>query len=191
MWRLIPDRFMKDWENGYIKVVPTSNSNTRNKYTIQYLSGGIIDKIQSGRLKHTELATIRQFPQLILRIIKQQEAGITSIWDDKNFYTARGNADIKELFNKKVFSYPKPVDLIWYILKKTTPRDSIVLDFFSGSATVAQAVMKQNAFDGGHRKYILIQLPEKCKEGTEAKKSGLQNYLRNRERAHSPCRCKN
>ena len=174
VWRLIPDRFMKDWENGYIKVVPTSNSNTRNKYTIQYLSGGIIDKIQSGEVKTYRISNNPAIPTIDIEDYKTAGAGITSIWDDKNFYTARGNADIKELFNKKVFSYPKPVDLIWYILKKTTPRDSIVLDFFSGSATVAQAVMKQNAFDGGHRKYILIQLPEKCKEGTEAARAGYK-----------------
>ena len=174
VWRLIPDRFMKDWENGYIKVVPTSNSNTRNKYTIQYLSGGIIDKIQSGEVKTYRISNNPAIPTIDIEDYKTAGAGITSIWDDKNFYTARGNADIKELFNKKVFSYPKPVDLIWYILKKTAPRDSIVLDFFSGSATVAQAVMKQNAFDGGHRKYILIQLPEKCKEGTEAARAGYK-----------------
>ncbi len=174
MWRLIPDRFMKDWENGYIKVVPTSNSNTRNKYTIQYLSGGIIDKIQSGEVKTYRISNNPAIPTIDIEDYKTAGAGITSIWDDKNFYTARGNADIKELFNQKVFSYPKPVDLIWYILKKTAPRDSIVLDFFSGSATVAQAVMKQNAFDGGHRKYILIQLPEKCKEGTEAARAGYK-----------------
>ena len=174
VWRLIPDRFMKDWENGYIKVVPTSNSNTRNKYTIQYLSGGIIDKIQSGEVKTYRISNNPAIPTIDIEDYKTAGAGITSIWDDKNFYTARGNADIKELFNQKVFSYPKPVDLIWYILKKTAPRDSIVLDFFSGSATVAQAVMKQNAFDGGHRKYILIQLPEKCKEGTEAARAGYK-----------------
>ena len=175
VWRLIPDRFIGDWEKGYIKVIPINNSNTRNKYTIQYLSSGIIDKIQSGEVKTYRISGNPAIPTIDVKDYKTAGAGIASMWEDKSFYTAKGNADIKELFDKKVFSYPKPVDLILYILKKIVPDNSFVLDFFSGSATVAHAVMKQNASDGGHRKYILVQLPEICKESSEPARAGFKN----------------
>ena len=175
VWRLIPDRFMGDWGKGYIRVVPGSNPNVKGKYAIQYLSGGIIDKIQSGEVKTYRISDDPRIPTIDIEDYRTAGAGIASIWDDKSFYTAKGNADIKELFNKKVFSYPKPVDLLWYILKKTTPENTIVLDFFSGSATVAHAVMKQNSSDNGHRKYILVQLAEQCKDDSGAARAGYKN----------------
>lgn len=174
VWRLIPERLMSDWKKGYIKVVPTTSPNTKNKYAIQYLSGGIIEKIQAGEVKTYPISSNPSVPTIEIKDYKTAGAGIASIWDDKNFYTAKGNADIKRLFEKKVFSYPKPIDLIQYILQKTTLRDDLVLDFFSGSATLADAVMKQNALDGGKRRYILIQYPEKCEEGSEAARSGYK-----------------
>lgn len=174
VWRLIPERLMSDWKKGYIKVVPTTSPNTKNKYAIQYLSGGIIEKIQTGEVKTYQISSNPSVPTIEIKDYKTAGAGIASIWDDKNFYTAKGNADIKRLFEKKVFSYPKPIDLIQYILQKTMLRDDFVLDFFSGSATLADAVMKQNALDGGKRRYILIQYPEKCEEGSEAARSGYK-----------------
>lgn len=117
----------------------------------------------------------KDIPTLDIKDYKTAGATIASIWDDKSFYTAKGNADIKELFEKKVFSYPKPLELILYILKKIASEDAIILDFFSGSATLAHAVMKLNASDGGCRKYILVQLPEKCESGSEAERAGYHN----------------
>lgn len=175
VWRLIPDRLMNDWKKGYIKVVPNNSTSTNNKYAIQYLSGGIIEKIKSGEVKTYRISDNPEIPTIDIKDYKTAGAGIASIWDDKSFYTAKGNSDIKALFDKKVFSYPKPVDLIWYILKKTVPSDAIVLDFFSGSASTAHAVMKQNAFDDGQRKYIMIQLPEKCEQGSDALRAGYKN----------------
>ena len=175
VWRLIPDRLMGDWKKGYIKVVPNNSTSTNNKYAIQYLSGGIIEKIKSGEVKTYRISDNPEIPTIDIKDYKTAGAGIASIWDDKSFYTAKGNSDIKALFDKKVFSYPKPVDLIWYILKKTVPSDAIVLDFFSGSASTAHAVMKQNAFDDGQRKYIMIQLPEKCEQGSDALRVGYKN----------------
>ena len=174
VWRLIPERLMSDWKKGYIKVVPTTSPNTQNKYAIQYLSGGIIEKIQTGEVKTYRVSNNLSVPTIEIKDYKTAGAGIASIWDDKNFYTAKGNADIKRLFENKVFSYPKPVDLIQYILQKTTSMDALILDFFSGSATLADAVMKQNALDGGKRKYLLIQYPEKCEEGSEAARAGYK-----------------
>ena len=74
-----------------------------------------------------------------------------------------------------VFDYPKPLRLISRVLQLSTIGDSYILDFFSGSATTAHAVMKLNAEDGGHRKFIMVQLPEPCDEASEAYKAGYKN----------------
>ena len=74
------------------------------------------------------------------------------------------------------FSYPKPMDIIRQIVDSATSKnDSLILDFFSGSATTAHAVMKLNAEDGGNRKFIMVQLPEKTEEKSEAYKAGYKN----------------
>ena len=76
----------------------------------------------------------------------------------------------------KIFSNPKPDTLMYFIIQQCAKSpDSIVLDFFSGSATTAHAVMQLNAEDGGHRKCIMVQLPEKCDETSEAYKAGYKN----------------
>ena len=74
------------------------------------------------------------------------------------------------------FSYSKPIELIKYLLNRIYfEKEDIILDFFSGSATTAHAVMQLNAEDGGNRKYIMVQLPELCGEKTEAYKNGYKN----------------
>lgn len=83
---------------------------------------------------------------------------------------------MKALFDdNKYFDFPKPVSYIQQMLLLGTSADSIILDFFSGSATTAHAVMQLNAEDGGHRKFIMVQLPEKCDEASEAYKAGYEN----------------
>ena len=71
--------------------------------------------------------------------------------------------------------FPKPIRLMKRIVHIASKKDSIILDFFSGSATTAHAVMKLNAEDGGHRKFIMVQLPEKTDEKSEAYKAGYKN----------------
>ena len=84
--------------------------------------------------------------------------------------------ELKALFDdNKYFDFPKPVSYIQQMLLLGTSADSIILDFFSGSATTAHAVMQLNAEDGGHRKFIMVQLPEKCDEASEAYKAGYEN----------------
>lgn len=73
------------------------------------------------------------------------------------------------------FDYPKPVDLLTYLMGFVDTSDSIILDFFSGSATTAHAVMQLNAEGGGHRKFIMVQLPEETAEDSEAYKAGYKN----------------
>ena len=86
-----------------------------------------------------------------------------------------GTREITNLFDGKVFSFPKPSSLISFFCKICNDKDSIILDFFSGSATTAHAVMKLNAEDGGHRKFIMVQLPEVTDEKSEARKAGYNN----------------
>ena len=93
-----------------------------------------------------------------------------NIWN----YTV-GTVELKKIFNAAVFDYSKSVKFLEYIISISTDNNSIILDFFSGSATTAHAVMQLNAEDGGHRKFIMVQLPEKCDEASEAYKVGYKN----------------
>lgn len=87
-----------------------------------------------------------------------------------------GKSDIKLLFdNDKIFGYPKSVKFIKTLLNTINDKEAIVLDFFSGSATTAHAVMQLNAEDGGHRKFIMVQLPEKTDKRSVAFKAGYKN----------------
>lgn len=86
---------------------------------------------------------------------------VRSIWDDKKFNNEYGTEAVKNLFNgKKYFDFPKPVETIKETLRFGSNKDSIIMDFFSGSGTTAQSVIELNAEDGGNRKFICVQLPE-------------------------------
>ena len=83
--------------------------------------------------------------------------------------------ELSEIFGNVVFDYSKPSTLLKLLCQLNTKYDDIILDFFSGSATTAHAVMQLNAEDGGHRKFIMVQLPEACDEKSEAYKAGYKN----------------
>lgn len=89
--------------------------------------------------------------------------------------TENAGRDLKNILKGNLFDYPKPVSLIQYLLNFDIGKNDIVLDFFSGSATTAHAVMKLNVEDGGNRKFIMVQLPELCNEKKEAYKAGYKN----------------
>ena len=91
------------------------------------------------------------------------------------YSSGNGTGMLKELFQGRLFDNPKPIALISDFIKIGTNNESIILDFFSGSATTAHAVMKLNAEDGGNRKFIMVQLPEKTEEKSEAYKAGYKN----------------
>ena len=100
----------------------------------------------------------------------------TTWWDDAGL-TSSATSKLKALMGKASFDTPKPVELIDRMLRMITfeDKESTVLDFFSGSATTAEAVMQFNASDGGKRKYILVQLDEKCDEKSAAYESGFRS----------------
>lgn len=113
---------------------------------------------ENGRVyaKERETEYIEKFPESVLL----------------DYINTQGTNDLKQIFADKVFDFPKPVNLIKFLLSLGTSSDSLVLDFFSGSATTAHAVMQLNAEDGGKRKYIMVQLPEQTPEKSEACNAG-------------------
>ena len=92
--------------------------------------------------------------KVFLSDVKEVRPGFSSIVGE-GIYTRNGTADIVSIFEKRVFDFPKPVALIKQLLNQTTSEDSLVLDFFAGSGTTAQAVMELNAEDGGNRRFIV------------------------------------
>lgn len=95
--------------------------------------------------------------------------------EDKFGRTRTGKTDFTDLFQIAYFSSPKPIKLVYYLANIILTKDALILDFFSGSATTAHAVMQLNAEDGGNRRFIMVQLPEACVEGSEAAKAGYKN----------------
>lgn len=100
----------------------------------------------------------------------------TTWWDDGGL-TSSATSKLREMMEGAYFDNPKPIELITRMLKLITNSDksSLILDFFSGSATTAHAVMQLNADDEGHRKFICVQLPEPCDVSSEAFKAGYKN----------------
>ena len=98
-----------------------------------------------------------------------------TLWENVS-NAANASDEIKMLFEKKIiFDTPKPIPYITEMLQIATNKNDIVLDFFSGSATTAHAVMQLNAEDGGQRKFIMVQVPERCPEKSAAYKAGYKN----------------
>lgn len=102
---------------------------------------------------------------------------VKSIWTDKAFFTEKGQAVVNTLFKtkEKLFQAPKSIWMIRQCILMAQDKDCLVLDFFSGSATTAHAVMQINSEDKGHRRFIMVQLPEKTNENSEAYKAGYKN----------------
>ena len=109
--------------------------------------------------------------------LKHEGMAPTSIMFFKDVgHSQEGAQEVSKLLNGGFFSGPKPQRLMQRLLTLANLNtDSVVLDFFSGSASTAHAVMSKNAEDGGHRKFIMVQLPEKCDEASEAYKAGYKN----------------
>lgn len=121
------------------------------------------------------------YPRL-KRFLSEMDGGMVPVdlWRQEDTGTTdQGSKELETLLGRKIFDFPKPSNLVARIvslmLNGEDGKDNIILDFFSGSATTAHAVMKLNAEDGGHRKFIMVQLPEKTDEKSEAYKAGYKN----------------
>lgn len=156
VWRLIPSRLAKDWEKGYIKIVPQNPGKTKNLFTVQYLSDGVIKKIKSGELETHRLSEDSRIPTVNVDNYRTAGTTIQSIWTEKAFYTTNGGNEIADILgSKKAFSYPKPLALVSEVVQRISKENSTILDFFAGSGTTGHAVMKLNDEDGGNRRFIL------------------------------------
>ena len=106
--------------------------------------------------------------------LQSEYTGLSTILE--TVYNTQATRELKALFDgEDFFDFPKPTDYLKLIVQQGAADGGIVLDFFSGSATTAHAVMQLNAEDGGHRKFIMVQLPEPCDEASEAYKAGYKN----------------
>ena len=133
------------------------------------------EKIATGEIKFKEDGS-----GIIRKIYLCDQTGRTpeNLWEGNRFGTTRQAASmIKELFDGvQVFDTPKPIELIRnMMIVALNDKEAIILDFFSGSATTAHAVMQLNAEDGGNRKFIMVQLPEETDEKSEAYRAGYKN----------------
>lgn len=161
-----------------------------DKYTeevLPFLSSGAAGRWRWGKEtakeRISELACRPVGPEKRLDIFQidyaESESGIRrikpkSFWMGSKFANESGSLELKKLFSLKVFDTPKPLGLVTECIEHATQKDSIILDFFSGSATTAHAVMQLNAEDGGKRRHIMVQLPEPCDEKSEAYKAGYK-----------------
>ena len=129
--------------------------------------------LKDGRIVFGKNGTSK--PQLKRFFTEAQSKGLTpkSLWDDCGTATD-GTKEIIDMFGAKVFDTPKPVNFLKRIIELCTDEDSIIMDFFSGSATTAHATMAKNIEDKGKRKYIMVQIPDKCSEKTIARNSGYK-----------------
>lgn len=161
------------------KVIPTSEDHvwkwTYDRYKSEKEAGNIVfiksDQTSLVTATNTQ-ATWNIYNKLWLN--EQKEKGIVPGNFIAGFENRQSAAEMKKL--DIPFDYAKPVRLLIYLIKLCTKKkDCTILDFFSGSATTAHAVMKLNAEDGGHRKFIMVQLPEKTDEKSEAYKAGYKN----------------
>lgn len=111
----------------------------------------------------------------IVQKMRHTEKIIRSLLIDKKYSSRRGTAEVENIMEGKIFSFPKPLALLYEFAKVATDETSIVLDIFSGSATTAHAVIQLNAEDEGNRKFIMVQLPEETDDQSEAFQAGYKN----------------
>ena len=130
--------------------------------------------IQEGRIIWPDNPDGRARKKSFLNELSDNLPGFSSVFST-GVYTNTATKEIGGLFNKYLFDFPKPVEVIKQLVSQVSNTDDIILDFFSGSATTAHAVMQLNAEDGGNRRFILVQLPELCDEKSEAYKTGYKN----------------
>lgn len=156
-WRWSKDLFEFGYKNGFI-VIKKYDDYSRI-YTKTYQNCKIV-KTGTG---------------FSIEYMQRTKAISTLEFIENEYSNDNSKKNLVSLFNSSVFDYSKPTALLKALAQYTSASEDIVMDFFSGSATTAHAVMQLNAEDGGHRKFIMVQLPEKCDEQSEAYKAGYKN----------------
>ncbi|WP_240637576.1 site-specific DNA-methyltransferase [Neisseria meningitidis] len=132
------------------------------------------EKIEDNRIIFPKSDTGRPREKKFLAESKNEFTGFSSILSENVGFTLNGTREVRNIFNNKFFSFPKPISLLKTLIAQVKLNsDDIILDFFAGSGTTAHAVMQLNAEgQNGSRRYICVQLPEKTAEKSEARKAG-------------------
>ena len=154
---------------GFIEIPPHKNGDGVHKYHAWRWSR---EKVINESYNLIVLPTSRGGYEIYTRIRDFN----TTLLKDIITNISNGDAEVQKLFDgKKYFDYPKSINLIRIFTESISDKDSIVLDFFSGSATTAHAVMKLNSEDNGNRKFIMVQIPEDTDNKSSAYKAGYKN----------------
>ena len=155
-------------KDGYIGVYPITETGvertwktTKDTFWERYQAGDIIAKEENGRI-------------IIYEKLREEQV-IKTHWIEKKYHGYHyGTKLLDDLLEVKTFDFPKSLFLMRDIIKLFCPKDGLILDFFSGSATTAHAVMLLNAEDGGRRRFVIGQIPAMCDEKSEAYKAGYK-----------------
>ena len=171
-------------ENGKYKLTPVDGPGGAKKgnpfYEFMGISGYWRYSKETMQKKYNEgliVKTQKNLQQKYYLSQAEKSRKTVTTWWDEDFLTSSATSSLIKLMGGKYFDNPKNINLLLRIIKMIAifDKNAIILDFFSGSATTAHAVMQLNAEDGGKRKFIMVQLPEKCDEKSEAYKAGYKN----------------
>lgn len=189
-------RYKEEDENGRFFWDTFKRKSGKQYYPIVCPDGTVLEKDERGNpiswlrsearfrqdLKDGEVRIIKingswsvQFKQRLPQGKKPRTIFLEESIFEEQGTTGDGSGEVLSLFDKNLFNNPKPINLIKHLITFDTNNNDLILDFFSGSATTAHAVMQLNAEDGGNRRFIMVQLPEVCDEKSEAYKAGYRN----------------
>ena len=164
-----------DARDGWVIVVPKKSDGRDGRW----MWGKQKCKNEIHRLVPKLITRRNEFDIFVKDYLDNEEGERTrkfkSVLDDRSFNNQNGTQEVKALLKGEYMSFPKSMEYIKAICIMGASHKSLVLDFFSGSATTAHAVMQLNAEDGGNRKFIMVQLPEATDEKSEAYKAGYKN----------------
>lgn len=164
----ISSTYVEDWE----EVIPKKSDGREGRW----MWGKQKCINESNRLVAKLVSTRREFDIFVKDYLnkdgEQRTRKYKTIWSDKILNNQIGTQEVKAILGGDYMSFPKSTEYIKTIIQTGTSSSSLILDFFSGSATTAHAVMQLNAEDGGNRQYIMVQLPEESPEDSEARKAG-------------------
>lgn len=170
-WRPVPLTVSAGLSGGGYKYTITTPSGEKHTRTWAYPENNYKKLLQDNKVYFGKNGS--GVPQRVMYLSESKGQPVSNYWD--NVATNKeGKKDILNIFGDKAFDTPKPVGLLKKMMKVAVGADDTVLDFFSGSATTAHAVMQLNAEDGGRRKFIMVQLPEATDEKSEARKAGYK-----------------
>lgn len=174
--------FDKSDEKGFYKLVPVDGPGGAKKGNPYYEFEGIIGYWRFSKERMTEMfkngqvvKTTNNLQQKYYLKDAENSRRTATTWWDENLYTSTATGRLKTLMNSGAFDTPKPIELLEKMLELSNTKNDIILDFFSGSATTAHSVMQLNSEDGGNRKFIMVQVPERTDEKSEAFKAGYDN----------------